>query len=196
MLLRLDYSFLQIYISMKTRLLLIFVLIGFSSLLSGQTVITAEKGTITFFSEAPLEDIKAENRDVKAALNIDNGEILVRLFIRDFSFRKARMQEHFNEKYMNSANYPKSAFEGKILDFTYEEIKETDAFPIKGKLTIKGENRDIQTSTIVSQRDDQLVFEAEFPVKLEDYDVKIPRIMMKNIAEIVEVKVRLVFPRP
>jgi len=181
---------------MKTRLLLIFVLIGFSSLLSGQTVITAEKGTITFFSEAPLEDIKAENRDVKAALNIDNGEILVRLFIRDFSFRKARMQEHFNEKYMNSANYPKSAFEGKILDFTYEEIKETDAFPIKGKLTIKGENRDIQTSTIVSQRDDQLVFEAEFPVKLEDYDVKIPRIMMKNIAEIVEVKVRLVFPRP
>lgn len=51
---------------------------------------------ITFFSEAPIENIKGETSTAVSALNINNGELYFKVAIRSFNFHRSLMQEHFN----------------------------------------------------------------------------------------------------
>ena len=61
----------------------------------------SREGNVHFFSEAPMENIEAENNmryyDVAAEICISK--------IEDLIF-KILMQEHFNENYMESERYP------------------------------------------------------------------------------------------
>jgi len=168
----------------------------YSSDINAQEVITTNSGTITFFSSAPLEDIKATNNKVNAVLDLETGEVLVKLRIRDFNFRKSMMQKHFNENYMESDDYPESVFKGRLLHFDASKLKNTDAFPVEGDLTIKDVTREISTTVVIKQKNGKYECKAEFPVAVEDYNVKIPRIMMKNIAEVVDVTANLILAKP
>ncbi len=62
----------------------------------------SEKSTITFYSSAPLEDIKASNSESRSVFDSDKGEIAFSIPISKFEFKKSLMQEHFNEKYLES----------------------------------------------------------------------------------------------
>ena len=64
--------------------------------------------------------------------------------IKGFKFEKGLMQEHFNQKkFMDSENYPKAKFIGKIDDFIIADLTETyKEYIIKGKLTVKDITKD------------------------------------------------------
>jgi hypothetical protein len=103
---------------------------------------TAEKGVISFFSDAPIEDIEAVNSVVGSLFNATTGEIVYIMKMRDFQFHKALMREHFNEKYMESEKYPKSTFQGKVAGYLMNTTGEQNVRAI-GKLTIHGVTRDV-----------------------------------------------------
>src|SRR5688572_10893592 len=73
-----------------------------------------EKSKVTFFSDAVIEDITAENKNVSGIFNSATGEIVFSIPIKSFKFAKALMQDHFNEKYMESDKFPKATFQAKI----------------------------------------------------------------------------------
>ena len=75
-------------------------------------------GKISFFSEAPMEDIKATNDKVEAVYDAKTKEIVFQLRIKDFIFPKKLMQEHFNENYLESDIYPISTFQVWLIDFS------------------------------------------------------------------------------
>ena len=67
-----------------------------------------------------------------------------------FKFDKALMEEHFNEKYVESEKFPKSTFVGKILD--WEKVdwdKEEQNVQATGTLTIHGLDKEIVVSGII-----------------------------------------------
>ena len=64
------------------------------------------------YSETPIETIEAHNRQVNSALDSETGDFVFRVLMRSFEFEKALMQEHFNEKYVESDKYPKAQFKG------------------------------------------------------------------------------------
>ena len=49
---------------------------------------------ISFFSEAPLENIDATSNNLSAVLNTTNNEIVFSVPIQTFKFKKEKMQEH------------------------------------------------------------------------------------------------------
>ena len=57
--------------------------------------------------------------------------------IKDFKFAKSLMQEHFNEKYMESEKYPKATFQGKLTGYDMKKSGVQDA-RAQGKLTVHG----------------------------------------------------------
>ena len=71
----------------------------------------------SFFSEARLEDIKADNKEGIAIFNAETGELAFSVPIKGFQFRKSLMQEHFNENYMESHKYPNATFKGSIINY-------------------------------------------------------------------------------
>lgn len=144
---------------------------------------------IVFDASTPLEDIHAVNQKVNAILT-NEGEFAALLLVTEFNFKKKLMQEHFNENYMESDRFPKAYFKGKIMSFDPESLDDGAAtYKLKGELTIHGVTREIETGVSLESADGGISLESEFKIRLEDHDVKIPRILFKKIAEEVDVKV-------
>lgn len=167
------------------------VLIFFANAVFSQKYV-AEKSQITFFSDAAIEDITATNKKASSIFNSSNGDIVFSIPISEFQFAKSLMQEHFNEKYMESDKYPKSTFQGKIENFDISK-KETQNAKAIGKLSIHGVTKDVELPGTVENNGDKLVMKSKFIVKLEDYNIDRPQLLWQNIAEQVEVTVEFVF---
>lgn len=150
-----------------------------------------KSGNISFYSSAPLEDIEAHNRQVNAALDTGTGDLVFKVLIRSFQFEKALMQEHFNENYMESHKFPTATFKGRItnlndIDFDQNGTYETT---IDGDLTIHGVTRPVSKTGTFTVKDGRISGKAEFDVLVKDYDIKIPKTVINNIAESIRISV-------
>ena len=165
----------------------------------------------TFFSYAPLENITASSEDLQGVIDLNTGEFFFRLPIKSFSFKRALMQTHFNDKYMESDKFPNSTFKGKsenlkeqieiILNKKKSEKKESNSIKdqvsevfnqgiiIEGILNIHGEEKNIKTKVIIDLEEDKIRFLTIFFVDTDDFKIKIPKLLKDNISKKIEVKV-------
>lgn len=167
------------------RLLIIITAIAAPMLSSAQRLMDT-KAYIRFFSEAPLEDIEAINEKGLGALEISKGQVAVSMNMKDFHFEKSLMEEHFNENYIESEKYPKATFAGTIQDFdasALQNISDSLSLSVSGKMTIHGVSKDVVLPITFTQEGDELIAKTEFIIKIEEYDVEVPTLLIKNIAE-------------
>lgn len=148
----------------------------------------AENSSVRFYSKAAIEDITAVNQSAVSLFNVETGEVAFSIPVKNFRFEKSLMQEHFNEKYMETEKFPKSSFEGFITGY---DGKSTGAQEVRatGKLTIHGVTREIEAKGTVMISGKNITVKSTFVVKLEDYAVPRPQLLWKNIAEQVEVTI-------
>ena len=149
---------------------------------------SVQKSEITFFSEAVLENITATAKKCGGLIDLSNEEFAFSVPIKEFEFRKSLMKEHFNEKYMESEKYPRATFVGKMNGFD-SQLMSSQKISANGKLTIHGVTRDVEIPATISKHESHYRIQAEFIVKLEDYKITIPQLLLQNIAEQVKVTV-------
>lgn len=146
-----------------------------------------KSGTITFYSDAPLEKIEAKNTAFTPVFNSSNGEFQVRVPMTAFQFKNDLMKEHFNENYVESDKYPYCTFKGKLDTLkTFEEGKETPV-TMTGKMELHGETKEIKVKGTIKKSGNEYIFNSVFYLKPADYKIKIPTMLTEKIAE--EVKV-------
>ena len=151
-----------------------------------------EKTSVVFFSDAAIEDITAKNTKTAGIFNPVTGDIAFSVPIKEFQFEKSLMQEHFNEKYMESEKFPKGTFQGTITGFDAKASGSQKA-NAKGKLTIHGVTKEVEIPGTIEKQGDKWILNTKFVVKLEDYKIQIPQILWQNIAEQVEVTADFTF---
>lgn len=127
-----------------------------------------------------FEPVQAINKSTSVILTND-GKIAAQLFISAFKFRVSLMQEHFNENFMDSYEYPKATFKGKIDDFDSSNLTSKDV-TIKGVLTVKGKEKNITTTGRVSKNGETIRLNSSFSVLAKDFDIKIPSVVRRKIA--------------
>lgn len=166
----------------------------FSTLaVSAQKYIT-KNGHIMFYSETPIETIEAHNKQVNAALDTETGDFVFKVLIKSFQFEKALMQEHFNENYLESDKYPNATFQGKVANIAAIDFSKEGSYEavIEGDLTIHNVTRKIsEKGTFTVKTGDIIQGTSKFIVKPSDYDIKIPKAVVQNIAETIEVTVNI-----
>ena len=167
---------------------LIFICLLFSTQLIAQQYYT-NKGKVSFFSEAPIENISAVNENVSAIVDSQAGGFAFRLKIKDFTFPNSLMQEHFNESYLESEKYPLSTFPGVIDNFSNLDFSSKHILIVNGSLAMHGIFKDAQMKATIQMINDELHISSDFDVAIEDYDIDIPKIMMYKIAEVIQVVV-------
>ena len=153
---------------------------------STQKYITRQ-GQVRFFSYTKVENIEAINNQVLSIIDLSKNEIAVSMLMRAFVFEKALMYEHFNESYIESDLYPKATFEGKIIDFD-PNIKEEQTKLVRGKITIRAITKDIDIKTNIQFNEGKYIFNGNFELEIQDFDIKIPPILAPNIAKKISVK--------
>ncbi|MCW3079022.1 YceI family protein [Segetibacter sp.] len=172
---------------MKT-LLFVFVLFIVTCNLYSQTFIT-RNGCAGFFSKTPLEDIKAENRQVYAVIDAAKKNLAFTCLVKGFLFPKQLMQEHFNENYVESDKFPKATFLGNYTGDI--DVSKDGKYPvqIKGQLTLHGVTKAIDVPGTIEVKDNKLIGASEFKLTPGDFNIKIPGLVSEKIAKQIDVRV-------
>ncbi len=173
------------------KILFVCLLFAFTIVAKSQ-IFLAKTCEISFFSEAPMENIKAINKAAKPILNTATNDIQIKIVISAFVFEKPLMQEHFNENYMESEKFPDAIFKGKInetIDWKKDgEYKVT----VTGTLKIHGVEKARTFEGTVKIKGDEITIDTKFNIHIADHGIKVPSMYIKNIAEDVEVKLNAV----
>ena len=147
-------------------------------------------GEVSFFAEASVEDIAAKSFQITSTFNSSTGEIAFEIPIESFVFNKSLMKQHFNEKYMESEKYPNASFKGVVKGFN-SKSESSQNVTASGKLTIHGVTRDSKFEGTITKSQDRLSLESTFVAIFQDFDIKIPKLFWRSVAEEVEVKVKV-----
>lgn len=163
--------------------------------IAAQTKYYTKTGIIDFEASVPsFEEVKARNETVTSIFNSNTGEIAALALVKGFRFKVALMEEHFNENYAESSNFPKSTFSGIIENFSFDKLTTTSKpFVLNGKLSFHGRTIDITEEALISLDGNNIQMISSFILKPEDFGIKIPKIVRKKVAETVEVTIQFKF---
>jgi len=162
-----------------------------TAILWGQGKYLTNDGQISFFSHTAIEDIQAENLEVASVIDAASGEVAIIVKMTDFQFEKKRMQEHFNENYVESEKFPKATFNGAILNNSQIDYSSKGEYQVlvEGEMTIHGISNKVDAEGIIEVISDGIIARTKFFLNPEDYGIKIPKVVRKNIAEKLEITV-------
>jgi len=160
-----------------------------TSFANAQDKFFTKSGKISFYSKAAIEDIEAVNKTTTVVMDIQTGEFQFSVPMKGFEFRKALMQEHFNENYIESDKYPKSDFKGVIVNSSDINFKKNGTYDAKakGKLTIHGVTKDIEAEGKIVVSETKIALSSVINVSLPDYNIKNDKV--NNISNNIKVTI-------
>jgi polyisoprenoid-binding protein YceI len=160
---------------------------------SAQDVYSCKNTRLSFFSSSPLEDIEAKTDKGASALNTKTKEVFFKVPVSSFQFKKKLMQEHFNENYLESDKYPFAEFKGKINESP--EFSKDGTYPVTvtGTLNIHGVEKSYTAKGTITTQGTTLTVASTFNVRVADHGIKIPSLVVQNVAEVVAVTVNAVY---
>ncbi len=158
----------------KTCLLWVFFLCSLTCFAQPPAVVSTRTGQVKFFSSTPAEDIEAVNNEVNSKLSTSNGQIVFSVLIKGFRFRNALMQEHFNENYLESDQFPKADFKGNISNFNQLDFSKngTHKVAVSGTITIHGVSQPITTEGNIEVKEGKITATSTFDLTLKDFNIK------------------------
>jgi hypothetical protein len=133
-------------------------------------------------------DIDATNKKAVSRLQ-SNGDLSFIMLMKDFTFDMDKMQEHFNEEYVESDKFPRAFFNGKIANFSSVNFKKDGTYPITvtGNMQVHGVNKAIQTNGVIEIKGGKPVATAKFTVTLKDFGIG--GLLIKMVADKINVEV-------
>jgi hypothetical protein len=158
-----------------------------------QELYALKSGKVNFFAGTPIEDIDAVNTKITSFLNIKTGDVVITMRNTDFTFKRALMQEHFNENYMESEKYPKSEFKGKVLNISTLDLSVSGEYKVEveGNFTIHGIAKPRKIEVVIVNKDGSIQADSKFQALLADHKIERPQIVWEKLAENVQVTLSL-----
>jgi hypothetical protein len=178
-----------------TRLSILMLALTISSggYLKAQFKSETRTAKVSFRSQTLIEEIYSENNQVASILKVEGEKktIAFNVIMRSFSFEKALMEEHFNEKYVHSEKYPTAKFIGEIKDDI--DLKKPGAYKniiITGTMTFHGVSQPLTIPADFEVRqNNEIKGYSTFKISPEEYNIKIPKLVSEKIAREIVVTV-------
>jgi len=150
-----------------------------------------KSGQISFAAGTGAEDIDGINKSTTSVFDATSGQIEFAVLVKGFEFKKALMQDHFNENYMESDKYPKSVFKGKIVNIDKVNFQKDGSYPVtvKGVLDMHGIKKEVETTGTLKVTGETVHSDASFTVLLADYKIAIPSLVKDKVSQTVTIKI-------
>jgi hypothetical protein len=178
---------------MKRSIYLLFIFLSVSILTNAQNILFTKTGHVYFLSHTDALNIDGNNNQVTSFFNTETGEIVFQMLIKSFKFTLATAEEHFNETYMESDKFPKASFKGTIVNLKDINCKTDGNYKVtvKGDMNIHGVSRPIEQEGIITVKDGKIMASSAFEISIDDYSIKVPKIVEDRVAKKVDVKIDL-----
>jgi polyisoprenoid-binding protein YceI len=178
---------------MKHGIVLAGVLLMTIATATAQDKYFTKSGKVRFVSKGAIETIEAQHKSVTCVLDTKSGAVQFAVLMKGFEFRKALMQEHFNENYVESDKYPKAEFKGQVVNNSSVDYTREGAYnvQVKGQLTIHGQTKDMETTGKITVKGGKVQTATGFTILLSDYNISIPAVVKDNINNTVQITAKL-----
>lgn len=177
---------------MKTLILSVLTVALASTASFGQKYFT-KSGNINFdaTSASSPEKIEGVNRTVTCVLDTKTGNLQFAVLMKGFEFEKALMEEHFNENYVESEKFPRAEFKGAVVNNDKVSYAKDGIYTVtvKGKLTMHGETKDVETEGKVNVQGGKISAIAGFNVLLSDFKISIPGLVADKVSKTARINV-------
>ena len=171
-----------------------FLLLGISTTqLLAQNKYMTRTGSAHFVADGIIkDDVQARSNTVTAVLDASTGQVQARIPVNSFVFRKALMQENFNENYLASHRFPNASFKGQIQGWNDQMLQKSGPQKIRfvGTLEVHGVARDINEAGLLEVSNGIIHLETDFKLVVADYGIKVPALVRDKIAKEAEVHVQ------
>ena len=150
---------------------------------------TFSTGSVSFFSKTAMENIDARNSTPKVLLQIKEKKIALIAENTSFKFVSKLMEEHYNEKYVESEKFPLATFQGKInedIDLTKDGVY---AVTVTGTFSLHGVPKERTIPGTITVKNGEINVKSVFAVACGDHKIIIPSIVGAKISETVDVTV-------
>lgn len=166
------------------------------SLVFSQKMMT-KSGEIKFDASVPnMVEVAGINNTVSCILEESTGNFVALALVKAFKFKAPLMEEHFNENYMESSQFPKSTFKGKIANFDASKLSSSKTvYDLEGDLTIHGVTKKIKTKISLALNAGKVNAISNFTVKAKDYEIEIPSLVKEKFADNIKVAINFVLER-
>jgi len=175
------------------KLFILITLFGLLGSAQAQNRFFTKTGKISFDATTPKspENIDAVNKNSTCVLDSKTGDIQFSVLMKGFEFDRALMMEHFNENYAESDKFPKTIYKGIIVNNAAVNYSKDGSYPakVKGKLTMHGETRDLETEGTLTIKNGKVAVSAIFPALLSDYRIGIPQLVADKVAKTAKITV-------
>lgn len=163
------------------------LLFCFSSAFYAQTY-TASNGKVKFTSEAPLELIKAESSKLVSVIDIKDRKFAFSVMVETFEgFNSPLQKEHFRENYLETSKFKTATFKGKIIEEIDFTKNGTHNIRAKGNVSIHGVEKEKIIKGKLTIKDGTIELESTMEVPLEEFNIKVPKVVNQKIAQIIKV---------
>lgn len=160
---------------------------------AAQTKYFSKSGKISFYSKAPLEDIEAHNFRAVTVFDATSGQIEFSVLMKGFEFEKAKMQEHFNENYVESNKYPKAVFMGNIQNINDLTLEKDGVYTVQvsGSLTLHGVTKPQHAQAVFTVKNGAISAVSDLTILVADYHIKIPALVADKIGKWVKIVIHV-----
>ncbi len=179
-----------------TILLLCIFILGQVILHAQGSILVAINGEVIFTSEAPLELIKARSDKLKGAIDRLKKTFAFAVEVHSFNgFHDDLQREHFFENYMETDKYPTASFSGKFIEQVDLNTNGIYYVRAKGMFNLHGVQKEKIIAGTILVNNDYFEINTTTSIRLEDHDIKVPKIVYEKIAEVIKVEISIRFKK-
>lgn len=163
-------------------LLLLFLILAGEC--QAQKIFGTRNGRIGFQSPSD-EDVKAVNNEVASRLS-DNGQITFSLLMKGFKFKYAEMQDHFNDEYAESTQFPRADFKGTLQNLKDINFSKDGSYPVivKGDLSMHGVTKTLTATGKIDIRSGIPSAVCSLTLVMKDFNIQSSRVTEKVVLDI------------
>ncbi len=153
----------------------------------------SQKNLVKFISDAPIEDFSGTTEKIDGYVSwegndpLQKSEIYFEVDLASIDTGIGLRNRHMREHYLETEKYPRAEYTGKLTS-AEKQAETVYKVTTEGKMTIHGIENPFSAAGTVTVDGTALRVQVNFPIKLSDYKIEIPKIMFYKINETMEVQ--------
>lgn len=150
-------------------------------------------GTVRFHTPAGTERIQAASDRLLGVLNARTGSFAFSVRMDTYTgFGSQLQQQHFNDQYVQSRDYPYARYSGTVEGpIPTEDTSTPTRTTARGTFTLRGTARQLELPVTLQWQNGRLMCQASFALRLTDYGIPIPEPLAEKIGDSVDVEVNI-----
>ena len=145
-------------------------------------VYMTKHGHVQFVSHSTLEDFTGRSDYLVGRINLADSTVQFYIDLTTVSTGVKLRDEHMQEEYLQTDKYPFAQFSGKIVSSFNPASADTQQVTVKGTFKVHNVSHVITVSGKVKISPQKLYVYAAWPVKLGDYNIRIPQVLFMKVS--------------